>query len=35
MEELLLTGLGIYLLNRWGKKSPMNVGNIEPLDEYR
>ena len=32
MEELLLTGLGIYLLNRWGKKSPMNVGNIEPLD---
>lgn len=33
MEELLLTGLGIYLLNRWGKKSPMNVGNIEPLDE--
>lgn len=33
MEELLLTSLGIYLLNRWGKKSPMNVGNIEPLDE--
>jgi len=32
MEELLLTGLGIYLLNRWGKKSPMNVGNVEPLD---
>jgi len=32
MEELLLTGLGIYLLNRWGKKSPFNVGNIEPYD---
>jgi len=33
MEELLLAGLGIYLLNRWkGKGGPMNVGNIEPLD---
>jgi len=32
MEELLLTGLGIYLLNRWGKKSPFNVGNIDPVD---
>jgi len=32
MEELLLTALGIYLLNRWGKESPMNVGNIKPLD---
>ncbi len=32
MEELLLTGLGIYLLSRWGKNSPFNVGNIKPLD---
>jgi len=32
MEELLLTALGIYLLNRWGKESPFNVGNIKPLD---
>ncbi|RLC36975.1 hypothetical protein DRH27_04400 [Candidatus Falkowbacteria bacterium] len=32
MEELLLTGLGIYLLNRWGKKSPFDVGNIPPVD---
>ncbi|MCH9746396.1 MAG: hypothetical protein K0U04_06745 [Proteobacteria bacterium] len=34
MEELLLTGLGIYLLTRWGKKenNPFNVGNVPPLD---
>lgn len=34
MKELLLTGLGIYLLNRFReKKSPENLGTIKALDD--
>ena len=34
MDELILTGLGIYLYNRLRRQnSPFKVGNVPPIDQ--